>query len=53
VDMMTRRGFPHDYAVFLADALAGVEAIPVSDTVARVCGRPPFSAAEFARQFAA
>ena len=53
VEMMTRRGFPHDYAVFLADALAGVEAIPVSDTVARVCGRPPFSAAEFARQFAA
>jgi uncharacterized protein YbjT (DUF2867 family) len=55
VDMMTRRGFSHDYAIFLADALAGVasgKAIPVADTVARVCGRPPFSAAEFARQFA-
>jgi uncharacterized protein YbjT (DUF2867 family) len=57
VDRMTRRGFPHDYAAFLADALAGVassgNAIPVADMVARVCGRPPFSAAEFARQFAA
>jgi uncharacterized protein YbjT (DUF2867 family) len=55
VDMMTRRGFSHDYAIFLADALAGVasgKAIPVADTVARVCSRPPFSAAEFARQFA-
>ena len=57
VEMMTGRGFPRDYATFLANALADVasggKAIPVSDTVARVCGRPPFSAAEFARQFAA
>jgi uncharacterized protein YbjT (DUF2867 family) len=41
------RGFPYEYAQFLADALHDVAtdalSIPVTDTVQRICGRPPYT----------
>jgi uncharacterized protein YbjT (DUF2867 family) len=50
---MTTRGFPHDYAQFLADALhdvaTGALTIPVTDTVQRICGRPPYTITQFAQ----
>jgi uncharacterized protein YbjT (DUF2867 family) len=49
---MTTRGFPHEYAQFLADALhavaTGALTIPVTDTVQRICGRPPYTITQFA-----
>ena len=50
---MTTRGFPHEYAQFLADALhdvaTGALTIPVTDTVQRICGRPPYTITQFAQ----
>jgi uncharacterized protein YbjT (DUF2867 family) len=56
IGLMTSRGFPRDYAEFLSEALADIAeerlSIPVWDTVDRVCGRPAYSAADFAQHFA-
>lgn len=56
IAMMTDRGFGEDYASFLADALTaladGRVDIPVSGTVEQICGRPPLSVDEFAREYA-
>jgi hypothetical protein len=57
VELMVGRGFGHDYAAFLGDALVDVAegrlTIPVHDTVERVCGRAARDAFEFARGLAA
>jgi uncharacterized protein YbjT (DUF2867 family) len=56
IDMMARRGFSYEYAKFLSDALADVAedrtSIPVWDTVLRVCGRPAYGVADFAKHYA-
>lgn len=55
VGLMVARGFTADYGTFLAEALTRVATgdltIPVHDTVARLAGRPAFSALDFARYY--
>jgi uncharacterized protein YbjT (DUF2867 family) len=53
IRLLSARGFSREYGAFLVDALADLAAgrlrIPVSDTVERVTGRPPYTVTEFAR----
>ena len=53
ITRMAARGFPHEYAQVLADALhdvaTGARTIPVTDTVQRICGRPPYTITQFAQ----
>jgi len=52
VALMAERGFSTEYGRFLGDALADVAhgrlRVPVADTVERLVGRRPYTAAEFA-----
>ena len=56
IAMMTGLGFGQGYASFLADALTALASsgagIPVTGTVEQICGRPPRTADEFAREYA-
>ena len=56
IRLLVNRGFGLDHARFLAQALRDVAenrlAIPVFDTVERVCGRRAYDVHEFARHFA-
>lgn len=57
VSALTAQGFSDGYARFLGDAMSAVAGghvvIPVTDTVLRTTGRPPFTLEGFAAEFAA